>query len=41
MRKQDFPYEAREAGRNKELKNLYDFDAVENRFPPRVNRPQT
>ena len=33
MRKQDFPYEAREAGRNKELKNLYDFDAVEDAVP--------
>jgi len=33
MRKQDFPYEAREAGRQKELNNLRDFEAIEDAVP--------
>ena len=29
----EFPYEAREAGRQKELDNIYDFDCVEDYSP--------
>ena len=32
-RSNEFPYELREAGRQKELDNIYDFDCVEDYSP--------